>query len=107
MSRVANTVTITFGGKSQTVVLGENGFAKVRMAPDPPLDVHRSYPYVLHVTTTNGFFPRDLDPTSNALRFLGGFLRITFRSGPHGDLPGAPRPPDPGGGGDCGRAPGR
>ena len=88
-SKVPNTVTISFGGQTQTAVLGEDGFAKIRIAPDPPLDVHRSYPYVLHVTTTNGFFPRDREPNSKDLRYLGALLQITFMYGPPGELPGA------------------
>ena len=97
-SKVPNTVTISFGGHTQTAVLGEDGFAKIRIVPDPPLDVHLSYPYVLHVTTTNGFFPRDREPASQDVRYLGAFLQITFMYGPHGELPAAPPPAGPGGG---------
>ena len=97
-SKVANTVTVTFGGESQTVVLGEDGLAKIRIAPAPPIDVHRSYPYVLHVTTTNGFFPRDREPNSPDVRYLGAFLQITFMYAPHGELPAAPPPAGRGGG---------
>jgi hypothetical protein len=91
-------VTISFGGHTQTVVLGEDGFAKIRIVPGPPLDVHLSYPYVLHVTTTNGFFPRDREPASDDVRYLGAFLQITFMYGPPGELPAAPPPAGRGGG---------
>jgi hypothetical protein len=97
-SKVPNTVTISFGGHTQTVVLGEDGFAKIRIVPGPPLDVHLSYPYVLHVTTTNGFFPRDREPASDDVRYLGAFLQITFMYGPPGELPAAPPPAGRGGG---------
>ncbi|HKW03137.1 MAG TPA: hypothetical protein VJN96_25150 [Vicinamibacterales bacterium] len=97
-SRVPNTVTISFGGHTQTVVLGQDGVAQIRIAPDPPLDVHRSYPYVLHVTTTNGFFPRDVEPDSKDLRYLGALIRFTFTYAPRAELPAAPPPGGRGGG---------
>ncbi len=97
-SRVANTVTVTFGGRSQRVVLGEDGAAKVRMAPGSPLDVHRSYPYVLHVETTDGFFPRDREPTSQDVRYLGAFVQIAFMYGPQGEPLATPPPATTGGG---------
>ena len=96
-SRVANTVTVTFGGRSQQVVIGEDGVAKVRMAPGSPLDVHLSYPYLLHVETTHGFFPRDREPTSQDVRYLGAFVQIAFMYGPQGE-PQAPPPGTTGGG---------
>ncbi len=91
-SRVANTVTIEFGGQSQTVKLGQDGFARIRIAPGPPLDVHRSYPYVLHMTTTNGFFPRDVEPNSQDVRYLGALVRFKFMYDQHGEPAAAPLP---------------
>jgi hypothetical protein len=97
-TRVPNTVTISFGGQSQTVVLSKDGSAHVRIVPRSAMDVHKSFPYVLHLSTTAGFVPAKTDPGSTDVRNLGVFVRPTFTYGPPGELPAASPPARPGGG---------
>jgi hypothetical protein len=96
-STVANTLTVDFGGRSQRVDLAEGGVGRIRIAPRSTLDVHRSYPYVLHLETTNGFVPRERDPNSKDIRYLGVFVQPSFMYGPQGE-PLAPAPPAKSGG---------
>ena len=97
-TRVPNTVTVSFGGRSQTVMLPKDGFARVRLVPDPPMDVHKSFPYVLHLSTTAGFVPADTDSGSTDTRNLGVFVRPSFMYGPHGEPLATPSAATPGGG---------
>ncbi len=97
-TRVPNTVTVSFGGRSETVVLPKDGFARVRLVPDSPMDVHKSFPYVLHLSTTAGFVPAETDSGSTDTRYLGVFVRPSFMYGPHGEPLALPSPASPGGG---------
>ena len=97
-TRVANTVTFDFGGRSGSVSLPERGFARIRIAPGPAMDVHRSFPYVLHLSTTAGFVPADTDSGSTDTRYLGVFVHVSFMYGPHGEPLSSPPPATPGGG---------
>jgi hypothetical protein len=97
-TRVANTVTFDFGGRSGRIDLPERGFSKVRIAVGPTMDVHRSFPYVLRLSTTAGFVPADTDSGSTDTRYLGVFVRVSFMYGPHGEPLALPLPATPGGG---------
>jgi hypothetical protein len=97
-TRVPNTVTISFGGQSQTVVLPKDGSARVRIVPRSAMDVHKSFPYVLHLSATAGFVPAKTDPGSTDVRNLGVFVQPTFTYGPPGELPAASPSARPGGG---------
>ncbi|MFI5177888.1 MAG: hypothetical protein ACHQO8_04975 [Vicinamibacterales bacterium] len=97
-TRVPNTVTISFAGRSQRVDLPADGVTRVRIAPRDQIDVHNSFPYILHVSTTAGFVPATTDPGSRDTRNLGVFIKLSFMYGPQGE-PLAPAPPAKSGGG--------
>jgi hypothetical protein len=97
-TRVANTFTFSFGGRSGRIDLPEHGSAKIRIAPGPAMDVHHSFPYVLRLSTTAGFVPADTDSGSTDTRYLGVFVHVSFMYGPHGEPLASPLPATPGGG---------
>jgi hypothetical protein len=97
-TRVPNVVTVSFGGRTTRVDMPANGFARVRIAPGPAMDVHSSFPYVLHLTTTDGFVPATTDPGAVDTRNLGVFVRPSFMYGPHGEPLPPPASGTPGGG---------
>lgn len=96
-TRVPNVVTVSFGGRDTRVEMPADGFARVRIAPGAALDVHHSFPYVLHLSTTDGFVPAKTDPGATDDRNLGVFVRPSFMYGPHGEPLPLPPPGTSGG----------
>ncbi len=88
-TRVPNVVTVDFAGRSTRVTLPAHGSADVGLTPRDQIDVHESFPYVLHLSATNGFVPAQTDPGATDDRYLGVFVRLAFMYG----LRGEPLPP--------------
>src|SRR5262245_62169947 len=93
-SRVPNTVSIDFSGAKQTLSLQPGSDAQISMRPRRSFaiykDNNRSYAYVLRITTSAGYVPKEHEPSSDT-RNLGVFLKPVFMYG---------EPPTQGGGGD-------
>jgi hypothetical protein len=79
-SRTPNTVHVEMAGRSQEVTLGRESRSTVRFTFTPQSAVwyHKSYGYVLHLSTTTGFVPKEVEPGSTDSRNLGVFVRPTF-----------------------------
>ncbi len=79
-SVVANHVTVSLGKSRASAVLKPNNAATLLLNPGGGVVyTNGSRAYVLSVTTTSGFVPHVVDPTSTDERFLGVFVRPVFR----------------------------
>jgi len=99
-TRVANTVSIDFAGSKQTLSVQPGSDTQITMRPRKSFaiakDGNRSYAYVLRLSTTAGYVPKDHEPSSDT-RNLGVFLKPVFM---YGEPPRTLGPSTPGGGGD-------
>jgi hypothetical protein len=78
-SGVANHVTVTLGRAHAAIDLQPEGNGTIVLEPGPGVAYSGgSRAYVFTVTTTNGFVPADVDPTSHDKRFLGVFIEPHF-----------------------------
>ena len=78
-SNVANTVEVEIGGRSRTVTIEPEKEQTVRLSPAPGVHAFNSYQTVLTITTANGFYPRDRNPSSTDTRHLGAFITPQYR----------------------------
>jgi hypothetical protein len=99
ISRVPNTVSLDFSGAKQTLSVQPGSDTQITMRPRQNFaierDGHKSYAYVLRVTTTAGYVPKDHEPSSDT-RNLGVFLKPVFM---YGEPPRTLGPTQGGGGG--------
>jgi len=84
-TRVANTFTVSMGGRSTRVALPADGRATIILSPRGGFRYKTSYAYVLRMTTTAGFVPAEVDTGSTDTRNLGVYVRPVFRARALGD----------------------
>jgi hypothetical protein len=77
-SSIDNHVSGTLAGRPLQATVGPDRVATVSVSMPPGFRYHQSYAYVLHLSTTAGFVPAEVDPGSSDTRNLGVFLRPTF-----------------------------
>lgn len=78
-SVVPNHVSLSFGGRATSLDLQPNTPATVLLDAGPGVVyTHGSRAYVLAITTSNGFVPRQIEAGSLDGRFLGVFVRPGF-----------------------------
>jgi hypothetical protein len=77
-SRVDNHVTGTFGDRSFEASILANGRTAVTVLRPTPFRYHDNAVFVLHLKTTTGFVPAELEPPSTDGRRLGVFMMPTF-----------------------------
>ena len=76
---VANHVTVTLGRARASIDLQPEGSGTIVLDPGSGAAYNGgSRAYLFTVTTTNGFVPAAVDPTSHDKRFLGVFIEPTF-----------------------------
>ena len=100
-TRVPNTASIDFAGSRQTLSVQPGSEAQISMRPKKSFaiykDNNRSYAYVFEITTSDGYVPKDREPSTDS-RNLGVFLKPVFM---YGQPPRTLGPsPQGGGGGD-------
>jgi hypothetical protein len=79
-SEIANEVDISLGNKDAPhVTLAPNQEKFVQFGPGDVVAT-RGYQTLLRITTSAGFYPRDLHPGSTDTRFLGVFVTPTFEA---------------------------
>jgi len=78
-SAVANHVSISLGRAHASIDLPPEGNGTLVLEPGPGAAYNGgSRAYVFTVTTTDGFVPAEVDPTSHDKRFLGVFIEPHF-----------------------------
>jgi hypothetical protein len=79
-SEIANEVDISLGNKDAPhVTLQPNQEQLVQFGPGDVVET-RGYQTLLRITTSAGFYPRDLHPGSTDTRFLGVFVSAKFEA---------------------------
>jgi hypothetical protein len=77
-SPVANEVTGSFAGRPISASLRPGQPATVQITRLKQSRYHENFVYVVHLSTTNGFFPTDFEPSSKDTRRLGVFLKLSL-----------------------------
>ena len=82
-SPVANTVSVSMGGRTHVVQLEPNVARDVTLTPDGVYS-RRSWAYVLSLETEEGFVPRLVDLESGDGRYLGAVFQLSATLGGEG-----------------------
>jgi hypothetical protein len=83
-SRLKNTVTWEMNGRSGRVELAPDQKTTIQFSPELGVKLAHSYAYLLTMTTTDGFVPKEVDSGTTDDRNLGVFLKPTFRTDSYG-----------------------
>jgi hypothetical protein len=78
---IANEVRGRFADKEFSISKPAGAKVAVTIADPTPFRYHLNSVYVLHLETTNGFVPAEIEPGSTDTRNLGVFIRPTFTYG--------------------------